>query len=66
VLGCHRRHSRCNQAIVPSSTGWPVLQPPAWVASRAIRATALYILPVGLACIRLVGNGRPSEMIWMW
>lgn len=21
---------------------------------------------VGLACIRLVGNGRPSETIWMW
>ena len=35
MLGCHRRHSRCNQAIVPSDTGRPVLQPPAWVASRS-------------------------------
>jgi hypothetical protein len=44
VLGCHRRHSRCNQAIVPSGTGRPVLQPPAGVASRAIRATAIYMM----------------------
>ena len=30
MLGRHRRHWRCNQAIVPSSTGWPVLQPCNW------------------------------------
>ena len=34
MLGCHRRHSRRNQAIVPSSTGWPVLQPRNWCAPQ--------------------------------
>jgi hypothetical protein len=34
VLRCHRRHSRCNQAIVPSSAGWPVRQPRNWCAPQ--------------------------------
>src|SRR6516164_4637886 len=58
VLGCHRRHSRCNQAIVPSDTGRPVLLPPAWVASRAIRATAIQVDPLRHADAILVLGGE--------
>jgi hypothetical protein len=36
--------------------------------SAQLQYIYIYILcaPVGLACTRLVGNGKPSETIWMW